>query len=250
MNLKNNLFYLAFAGLLLSFLACNNEQTSSQDNATTLNFVATYDGQPLVMFQPVTFDQNTLKLSKVKLYVSNIRLLKTDGSEVGNSVTSLANLSAYDKAEAEKGVNIAATGVPNGNYTGVRFGIGVRSDENAKKPADYPDNSALSDSDMYWNSWNSFIFSKTEGTLETSNGLAYFSYHTGANRYYREVTLKQDFQKSENSPPLKISFDVAKILQNGSEKVDILSHPGAHSSRDTVVSVFITNQYQNAFEWK
>ncbi len=248
--MKNKfLILLAFASVASLFSNCTTTD-KNMGNTAQLNFTANYSGQPLVMLQPVTYQSKPLKFTRSAFYLSNTRLIKTDGSEVNVLPTSFVDLSFSDINAAAAGQNLTLKNIPSGEYKGLRFGIGVGSGENAKTPADFGGDNPLSETAEYWSSWRSYIFSKTEGQFSSNNGVVYFAYHTGADRFYREVTLNKNFSINDSNQKLAVQFDVNKILENATENVDITLHQTAHSTQDTVVSVFITKQYQSAFSLK
>jgi hypothetical protein len=102
-------------------------------------------------------------ISLFQYYVSNIRLVKSDGSEyVVPQNDSYFLIREHDA----KSKTVTLNNVPKGKYTGIRFIIGVDSLRNT---ADVSRRKGCLDvggeaKDMYW-AWNSgYIFVKMEGT--------------------------------------------------------------------------------------
>jgi hypothetical protein len=147
---------------------------------------------------------------------------------------------------AEKGFTIKAMNVTTGTYTGIRFGIGVTPDINAMKPADFPSNNPLSNSTYYWIPWSSYIFSKTEGLLDTlGNGtfdLA-FALHTGSDGLYRELEGGLPIViEDQKDTQLDIVIDY-KLLLSG---IDIKKSPLNHNPSDLATITALVNNYVSA----
>ena len=122
-------------------------------------------------------------ISLFQYYVSNIRLVKSDGSEyIVPQNESYFLIREHDA----KSQTVTLNNVPKGKYTGVRFTIGIDSLRNT---ADVSERKGCLDvggeaKDMYW-AWNSgYIFVKMEGTstaieLTEKRKKQIFLYHIG-----------------------------------------------------------------------
>jgi uncharacterized repeat protein (TIGR04052 family) len=161
---------LALAGLA-ALAACSSDSstgpTGPQD--VTINFAAAVGAQAFACGQSYTnlgTTQATASATDFMLYVSDVRLLKADGSEVPVTLTQipqwqLDNVALIDFATGGTGtacpnatpeVNTRIVGtVPAGTYTGLRFQLGLPFEKNHidQTTATGP----LSLSRMFW-SWN------------------------------------------------------------------------------------------------
>jgi hypothetical protein len=111
----------------------------------------------------------------------------------------------------------------------------VPSDLNLKKPADFPSGNPLSLTGYYWIPWNSYIFSKTEGRLDTLGSGALdlgFAMHVGSDALYRILDTNMFPITIEDGKVTEVTLliDYKKLL----EEVDIKSNPQNHSPQDTV----------------
>ncbi len=162
----------AFAGLLLASTGCGEDAGSPDDpnaqtRAVTLNFAGVIGDQAFgcgQSYEGIGATSSTLTLQDFRLYISDVRLVAADGSEVPVALDQETPFQTEDLAllDFEDGsggcesgtaeINTRITGeVPEGDYTGLRFVLGVPFDLNHGDAALAP--SPLNLSSMFW-SWN------------------------------------------------------------------------------------------------
>jgi hypothetical protein len=146
---------------------------------------------------------DSVKFSTFKYYISNIELIKSDGSTYKQS-------ESYYLVDAanEASNKLEIPNVPPADYTGVRFLLGVDSTRNVSGVQE----GALSPANgMFW-TWNSgYIFNKAEGISPQISGMGNsFILHvggfTGANKALQNKT---------------ISFNGEKLTVNGTREAEI-----------------------------
>lgn len=101
-------------------------------------------------------------ISTFRYYVSNIRLIKSDGSEY--PITDKYFLVSPSTS------NYSLGEVPVGDYKGLKFNVGIDSLTNHQDPTIYSASNplAIQSPGMHWN-WNSgYIFIMVEGTCDTT----------------------------------------------------------------------------------
>jgi hypothetical protein len=232
-------YWLLLSFLVLSISSCKDD---NKEGSFTVHFKAFYDGQPVSMFtsKPFTSPQQ-LQFSHLSFLISDFVLLDQSSTE-NLKETELVDLSFDDINSADEGFTIRVDHLPAKNYTGLRFGIGVPPDQNAKNPADFPSNHPLSNSGYYWQAWNSYIFMKTEGHIDTLGTGAFdlgFAFHTGTDELYRIVSSAipitiEDGQNKE----IDIRLDYKDLL----EGIDIKANPQNSNPSDSVqIGQIVTN---------
>jgi hypothetical protein len=172
--------YLVFSGLIaLLIFACKDDD---KEGTLTLHFKAVYDGQPLQTFHTYAYDPvQQIQFNLLSMYISDFTLYNSSSQKNLRDIE-LIDIGFDDLQKAADGYTVVIDNVPAASYDGVLFGIGVPQDQNAKKPADFPSSSPLSKTGFYWEAWDSFIFMKTEGRLDTvgsGNFDVGFAMHTG-----------------------------------------------------------------------
>jgi len=135
-----------------------------------------------------TIDDRKISLSFAQLYISNIKLVKFDGTlyEIGDTIllTNIIN-QVYKLGN-----------VPVGNYKSIQFDVGLPSVINAQIPSG---TGKLNNSDMWFNSTaqaNNYIFMNASGKIDTTAvknaadiDLVPFVYKIGTNNHLVHVSM-------------------------------------------------------------
>ena len=243
MKLLNFIF---FSLLILGLASCKDDSAATE-GTVTIHFKAVYDDVPLQMFNNRPFENGqSLEFTHLSMIISDLELLKQGSPELLDEVE-IVNLTFDNTTAAEAGYTLTISGVPTGTYDGMRFGVGVPEDVNAKKPADFPSGNPLSNTAYYWTPWSSYIFMKTEGRLDTiGNGTTDlgFALHTGSDALYSilEANIPLTVQDGLETN-LDIVIDYKKVLQG----VDIKANPQNHSPDDISTITAIVNNLAIAF---
>ncbi len=237
-----NFFYLLISISLFGFSSCKDHNETTY-GTLTLNVKAVYDGEPLQTFTTFPFDNGEqIQFSLISLMLSDIDLLNQSVATRVSDIE-LADLSFDNMTAAQNGYIIKSMNIKTGSYSGIRFGIGVQPDINAMKPADFSSDNPLSNSTYYWIPWSSYIFSKTEGLLDTLGtgvmDLA-FALHTGSDPLYRELEGGLPIIiEDQKDTQLDIIIDY-KLLLSG---IDIKTNPLNHNPEDLATITALVNNY-------
>lgn len=241
-----HLNYIFFSFLLFGLASCKDDPAATE-GTVTIHFKAVYDEAPLRMFNTLPFENGqSLEFTHLSMIISDLQLLRQGTAELLDEVE-IVNLTFDNTTAAEAGYTLTISGVPTGSYDGIRFGVGVPADVNAKKPADFPSSNPLSNTAYYWTPWNSYIFMKTEGRLDTlGNGTTDlgFALHTGSDALYRILDANIPLSIEEGiETNLDVVIDYKKVLQG----VDIKANPQNHSPDDITTITAIVNNLSTAF---
>lgn len=243
------LHILATSVLLTALSGCTKEE----EGDFTVVFRATYLNQPLAMFDyhDYGFGQR-IQFTRSDLMISDLRLKRADGSFIDLMDIGLVEMNHDDPAAAQRGTELSFNNVPAGTYESLEFGVGVQPTLNATEPADYSASHPLSDPGRYWLPWTSYIFTKTEGNLDTipdgtDNPDLGFAYHTGTDALYFVVSAVAPVEiVDEMESRIVFALDHADLLGYPSTPVDIRAKPQNHNPQDTVQIKAILNNYQGA----
>jgi len=209
------LFPLALGILLLA--ACKKDEptppTPPTPTPTTgsvkvdFDFVFGMGGAPFVLNQelthPLTGDQ--LTFSEYRFYLSNIQLRRSDGSWWVEP----ESYRIVNAADAE-GRSFTMAGIPAGDYTAMRYTLGVDSTRNVSGAQ----TGALSPANgMFW-SWNTgYIMVKVEGTSPQSpNGG--FSFHLGGFSGANNIITPRETELAGSTLSVGSSIPVVKFRAN------------------------------------
>lgn len=197
-------YLLKFLIIITFFWGCNKDKKDKDlkpsEPKVHLSISMKYDTSDLKINEfYITESEDTFRTTMLKFYISNIILVKNDGSEYKEP-------ESYHLFSLENPVKttVQIKGVPAGEYTKIRFGLGIDSIRNHS-------GAQVGDLDpangMFW-TWNDgYLFLRYEGVLKKvpAKGLIV---HIGEDRFYTpyEITfpspIKIDPSKSEFQIPL------------------------------------------------
>lgn len=220
--------------ITLAIVGCSDDDTETGD--VTLSFENIIAGNNIELNNTSYTNESdeTYTISELKYIVSNIVLIKDNGDQFTYPQADSYFL-VNEKADASK--TLALNGVNAGEYTKIKFGIGV---DQSKYPLNEVNNfiPTAEENDMLW-SWSAgYKFIKFEGSYTTpGNDPETFIIHVGSHGTnldnYKEVTLDLPnplMVTNESSSSIAISSDIAKIFDSTNthslkEKSDIQVDP-------------------------
>lgn len=253
------LTYLLLLVALAAFPACDGHNHSSDGPATdfTLTFKAMYDGGQLVKNQNYPYGQTGYPVffNQFSTYVSDVELLKSDGTSHRLTESEFVDFTPNGAPSAVSATPaFTYSNVPEGDYTGIRIGFGVKPALNAKKPADFPANHPLAKESEYWNGWKSYIFTKIEGQGDEDNNATpdhFLIYHCGSDPVYKVFDFQTPISVHADHPGhdgAAVVLDLKKIFRMpDSSYYDIVANPITSNAAGnvTVAQVLMAN-LQNA----
>ncbi len=251
--MKKIFYFLLPFYLLLTASNCTDpvEPTIEPTNQGTLKvrFLPMYDGKPLAMDQAVSLAGNwQIKFQRLSFFCE----ILNGSTPIGT--TQLVDFSTiYDENVAKNGVT-ATFSLPEGTYPSTNLGIGVGSPNNAKKPVDFEKGNPLSLSDAYWDSWTSYIFTKTEGKVDKDKNGKFdyaFSYHTGTDEMFRRIGINKNIAiVTGQNVDMTVEIDFKKVLDGKSGTIDPFKDQNAHSLSNKAVALKIMDNYPNSLTVK
>ncbi|MEO1448236.1 MAG: MbnP family protein [Bacteroidota bacterium] len=176
-----------------------------------------------------------------KLYLSELRLVKEDGTELPLTDVLLFDFvdGGVNKTEHGGGVFKQFT-VPAGRYTGLKFGVGVPDSLNQGNPALYESGHPLSvGSGMHWNWTTGYIFLKLDGRIDTTGTPTGpldegFTYHTGTNDLFRDMTYQADDHAFTLTKDTEVQFsfelDLNRFFYTASDTIDMTRDNFTHTT--------------------
>ncbi|MEZ4917674.1 MAG: MbnP family protein [Saprospiraceae bacterium] len=249
--MKKILFFsLLITGLALSSCKDVRPVDTGADSPFTINFQAHYDGQKLEKYKDYNYDTYTVAFSRFNTYVSDITLLKGT-EEIHLSDVEWVDFTP-DQASDNFAVDVPLTyQVPEGEYTGIKVGFGVRPDLNAMRPSDFPAGHPLTREIEFWLGWNSYIFTKIEGTGDQNNdGMddIFMLFHCGSDAVYRSYTFDHPFTVGTDSQ-MDIQLDLKDLFTINNSWFD-LTVPGnqftSNNPADVTVATILMDNIKNA----
>ncbi len=155
---------------------------------------------------------DSLRFSKMKLFLSEISLIKSDGSK-----ELIKDIAYFNMTQSDPTILSATSSIfPPGDYTGISFNCGITDAQNNTDPTQVScPNPLCADNEMYWGATLKYTYTKIEGNVKRfgSSLFSIFIYHVGLSANRRTISLQKPltFTKDANNQ-LKIDLDIRKIL--------------------------------------
>ena len=247
--------------IITAFIGCKKDDNTIPDsipiktvtnNKLTLKMSPYIGSSELKFLSIITTDNNVrITVSMFRYYVSNIRLIKSDGSEhlISNKYLLVTpSTENYDLGE-----------VPIGDYKGLKFNVGIDSVTNHQDPTIYPTTNplAIQSPGIHW-SWSSgYIFMMIEGSVDTtaSNTGVIASkkfdrgmfFHIGMDKFYKEVDLSSSAFTVSNGAAkvINIKSDLNAFFNNMNLKLDAENQ--THTMNNMPLATKAANNISNMF---
>ncbi|MFN5324528.1 MAG: MbnP family protein [Bacteroidota bacterium] len=198
---KFRLFSLPALALLLLFSSCEKDKSTETPPTTPPipsmsieieNVVPFGTGNNFTTLKFDTFYVNaaadTFSVSMFKYFLSNIRLIKADGTE--QKIPNTYFLVDHAKPASKM---LDLFDVPEGNYTGIRFTIGI--DDVTHTLGTSPSAFTIAQNNgMWWPDWGEYIHLKLEGTIKPLEEFyqIHIGGYQGSNTNFKDVQLAFD----------------------------------------------------------
>jgi len=231
------LLFFAFCSLFL-FAQCNR---SKGDAILKLTFKPTFRDSILLMAQPYPCpDGDTMSISALNFFVSGIELTRENGKKVKimeDDALYVDFSDIFTTAQAQLGKSFILNEILDDGFTQISFSVGVVSSINSKLPADFPSSNPLGDDGNYWTAWDSYIFSRVEGNLDTSRNSSRtlpFLYHAGVPDMLQTRTFTKTFATIDNqTTELVFEVDAATMFYKPDNLLDIRTLNVSHTAAPT-----------------
>lgn len=229
--------------LLFSIIALNTSCNEDDNEATvTLNLQIKANDQDFALGTTyLSPSGQAYKFDMLKFYLSHIELL----NEAGVS-EELSEVVWYD---VENKPNIVAK-IPKGNYSKLRFGLGLDAELNNSDPADFDPGLPLSyENNNYWSWASKYIFVKMEGKSAvdtTATPQNVFLYHLGLDELYRTIELTSNIALSEDNESIVLTLDINKIFSTPNT-IDLITEDETQSFDNLPLATKLMDNMSQSF---
>ncbi len=200
----NSKFFFAAVALMTSFVfsSCETEKktpavVTDSSNGITLKYVGYLGGSDISTLSGVSryfkSGGERFSVSNWAMILSHVALIKTNGDTVqlGDGYQYVNYLDASKNFRTVRNI-------PEGDYKGITFLLGldpgVNHDDPAKWPANHPLNGFTTG--LHWGWSSGYIFHAFDGNYNKdsfTSTIQSFSFHTATDRYPQKVTLNLNF---------------------------------------------------------
>ncbi|MGJ1189894.1 MbnP family protein [Sphingobacterium siyangense] len=249
--------------LMISLVMVSCSKSEDVANSVNLHFNNTFKNTTIVLGSadsPAASTNTSAsgqlhQFSELKYVISNIRLIKADGSEIPYNVNDLDKGAAViDQAKAAT-LNYVLSNIPVGEYKQIKFGLGVKQEINTLDQLRFPvfyATAGANDTKMHWEWGTGYRFTKLEGFYDADH--KELSIHTGStingtngdeSTYkqgvdaYRDITLNLPslVTVGKSVPQINIRADFDKLLSGKTNTITLGANnavPSIHSAVEMV----------------
>ncbi|WP_286732233.1 MULTISPECIES: MbnP family protein [Sphingobacterium] len=249
--------------LMISLVMVSCSKSEDVANSVNLHFNNTFKNTTIVLGNadsPAASTNTSAsgqlhQFSELKYVISNIRLIKADGSEIPYNVNDLDKGAAViDQAKAAT-LNYVLSNIPVGEYKQIKFGLGVKQEINTLDQLRFPvfyATAGANDTKMHWEWGTGYRFTKLEGFYDADH--KELSIHTGStingtngdeSTYkqgvdaYRDITLNLPslVTVGKSVPQINIRADFDKLLSGKTNTITLGANnavPSIHSAVEMV----------------
>ena len=256
---------LVFAALL-AVAGCSKNDDSPVAADVTLHFNNTFKGTTIVLGGAdasnatvnTSANGQVHHFSELKYVISNIRLVKADGTEIPYHTNDLDKGATVVNQAKPQTLDYVLRDIPTGEYRQLKFGLGVKRELNTLDEVRFPAFYAAAganDTEMMWEWGAGYRFTKIEGFYDTDHQP--LSIHTGStvtgtngepDTYtqgvdaYRDITLHlgTPLVVGANRPEVAINADFDKLLSGKANTITLgegNATPNTHTATNMVLFV-------------
>lgn len=229
-------------GLLLFISACKestDDPVVPQKATLQLNVDLQYDGAPAIMFQPYSLNDSVRVLfSRFSMYLTDVQVVNNSGDPVTLEEVGFHNLTDQymDLQSASEGYVLEFSDLEPGEFSMLRFGLGLPSDLNAQEPGDFEMGHPLNAPEEYWIGWQSYVFVKIEGKIDSDDNPDEFegnmALHLGGDEIFRQIELSEPIVlEGGKTAVVDMTIDLQDMFRpSGKDPYNLLSRPMIHAT--------------------
>lgn len=198
----------------VGIFSCGDKSVKTPIDANVNIYFANKINAAPIVFNSLTYTNaagNIYSVSLLKYYVSNVKLINSDGGEVA-----FHNFDLIDASDENTCV-VSGTSIPNATYTALKFNIGVDSINNHTLNTNYADlDPGLG---MVWawaTSTGAYTFFKHEGNcMQTGNPTPQqLTLHYGTDHAYATIQIPITLQVNGATKNMYIDFNLQNMYNS------------------------------------
>lgn len=250
--MKSITYFLLFSVLLLTSCEKKTGNTIVDElGSVAVTFKANYGGETFMVNEVYDYNGTQIRIQTLQFYVSEMSLGSEDNDAEVDEIQFLDFNDLTTTTLAEEGIVVGSNNVPVGAYPGINMGIGVLPEYNVQKPDLFASTHPLSNTATYWADWNSYIFLKLEGSMDTDGDGMFddvnFVYHVGSDETYEGIEIDQNLSLTvDENMELTVLLDVEKLFVRDGSYLDIAASPMIHNINQLETGHYLMDNFSNA----
>jgi hypothetical protein len=250
---------ILFSAIAITLGSCTKEKIVTEGDGTlNLSFDARVGTEDLALNKEYTIQNRTYKFDQFRYWVSNVILVKADGSEVKipNSYYLLEETGAVDVQDgsftypANKRETVSIKSIPMGTYKAIKFSIGVDSRYNDNLSLQAGELSQLNGmTNVSWMWHTTYIFSALKGSVKEGSTTKSIQVETGLNDNYKSLSLQLPSSveiSAKKETAIGVEVGVDKVFDG----VDLVTTPLIGAGQASIMQQVATNYATKVFSVK
>lgn len=217
-----------------------------------LTFKAVFDSEPLLLSKNYELmNGDSIRFQRADLYISDISIGNTENVSLSQVEWLGFSEKNADPTKVTEGFTFTFNDLEPGIYTSLYWNIGLNQVQNSTRPNNHTFPHPLSNAELYWAGWNSYIFSRTDGRLITDSGNFDFSYHTGGDVLRRPLEWNHNIElKAGQVQEIVIYIDYKKVFVQNGQVYDIRNNLSSHTTAQIGVAHAIADNMMGAIKYE
>ncbi len=190
-TIKISVLFVLFSILLLNLQSCGPDDPPVVPTVENGNLAISFSsvfGTEIPNYSSnefVTSAKDTIKPSKFKFILSNIKLVKSDNTE-----QSFKDVYGYISF-ADNKTTLSLANVEAGTYVGLKFTLGLDSAINHGDPTQWASNHPLNPAinDLHWGWAGGYIFMAHEGSFKNNGIDDAYTFHIATEQFINEINI-------------------------------------------------------------
>jgi hypothetical protein len=215
-----------------------------------MNFKAMYANKPLVINRVYDYNGKKIMFEKLQFFIA-YDASSFDGA-VGTSLpktTLLKFSSLQDDAAAAAGISFELP-LASKTWSSANFGIGIPKNLNATLPKDFSFPDGMADSGNFWDSWQSYIFTKLEGKIDKDGDGVFetgITLHTGGDDVFTPMKFVRSFDiKNNTTTKLNFELSIEALVKN----IDLATVNSTHQLGSSPIMKIMMGNFPTALTIK
>jgi hypothetical protein len=227
-----------------------NPVVNQNSGTLAMNFKALYANKPLVINQVYDYNGKKIRFTRLQFLMSyDLGLLDSPVGEVLPQTAAIKFTNLTDTASAAAGISTDFTLV-NKTWGSLNFAIGVPKIQNAKLPKDFTIPDALADGGNFWDAWQSYIFTKIEGSIDKDGDGIFetgITLHTGGNDAFTPMKFVKSVPiLGGKTTTVNFELNVNELVKN----IDLATVNSSHQVGDVATMKIIMGNFPTALTVK
>jgi len=222
------LFFVLFT-CILPWTSCRKESPVGPSATVKVSIKTVFGDEPFIAGKEYDYpSEGSIRFNGLSMFLSDISLVAANGTdEIALDDVAFLDVASiqHDESTSEKGWIQTYYKVPLGDYTGIKFGLGVAHEENNQSPKNFSSGNPLGVDNRYSSQYLSYVFEDIAGQYYQGDDTTSFSIKIVEDKMFKQVSISKGFSINDSGNDLEIIFDLKKVFQRNDSIMSLKEYP-------------------------